>query len=89
MVHTPLYYIVTKVFTNHILKQVTDQSDSAKKKKKKVTDHLTSSGTISHGPLEPLTNTKTPHGQNSAHQSIKQNKYSTKAKNFKVKRESQ
>jgi hypothetical protein len=76
------------------LKQVTDQSDSAQKKKKKkkkkeVTDHLTSSGTTSHGPLEPLTNTKTPHGQNSAHQSIKQNKYSTKAKNFKVKRESQ
>jgi hypothetical protein len=51
-------------------------------------------GTTSHGPLGPLTNTKTPHGQHSAESTSKQaaNKInihpSQKANNFKLKRES-
>jgi hypothetical protein len=47
-----------------------------------------SPGTTSHGPLGPLTNTKTPHGQHSAESTSKQaNKInihpSQKANNFK------
>ena len=91
---SPLYYTVT---TNKKYSQTHDKaltnSIQKKKEKEKVTDHL-SPGTTSHGPLGPLTNTKTPHGQHSAVNTSKQatNKINIqprqKANNFKLKRES-
>ena len=92
----PLYYTVTtnkkysqthhKALTSLIQKRKRKKKE--KKKEEEVTDHL-SSGTTSHGPLGPLTNTKTPHDQHSAESTSKQaaNKIninpSQKANNFK------
>ena len=53
LVHTPLYYTVTK--KKKSIHKATDQSGFHKKNKKKI--KLTSPGTTSHGPLRPLTKT--------------------------------
>ena len=66
--HSTIQHSNKKVFTNHKLKQVNHQ-------KKKRSKSLTSPGTTSHGPLGPLTNTKTPHGQHSA---VSTSKHQTK-----------